>query len=145
MENERLKIVGDLISPGDFVLLVVPIDTAAPKGRLILPQQQTIRDVLEAGAASVVVRESELAETLKQLGKQPSLVITDSQVFGPGFQDCTGGDAADLFFHPDGQIQGLSGRGGDRRAGHRKPAGRRQGSDFRGLYPSPAVVTISAP
>ena len=83
MENERLKIVGDLISPGDFVLLVVPIDTAAPKGRLILPQQQTIRDVLEAGAASVVVRESELAETLKQLGKQPSLVITDSQVFGP--------------------------------------------------------------
>ena len=83
MENERLKIVGDLISPGDFVLLVVPIDTAAPKGRLILPQQQTIRDVLEAGAASVVVRESELEEILKQLGKQPSLVITDSQVFGP--------------------------------------------------------------
>jgi [FeFe] hydrogenase H-cluster maturation GTPase HydF len=70
-----------LVHPGDFVVLVVPIDSAAPKGRLILPQQQTIRDLLEAGATSVVVRESELAETLTQLGKRPAMVITDSQAF----------------------------------------------------------------
>jgi [FeFe] hydrogenase H-cluster maturation GTPase HydF len=63
------------------VVLVVPIDKAAPKGRLILPQQQTIRDILEAGAVSVVVRDSELRNTLDGLGKKPSLVITDSQVF----------------------------------------------------------------
>jgi [FeFe] hydrogenase H-cluster maturation GTPase HydF len=63
------------------VVLVTPIDKAAPKGRLILPQQQTIRDVLEADAIAVVVKEFELRETLEQLGKKPSLVITDSQVF----------------------------------------------------------------
>lgn len=74
-------LVSDLVHPCDFVILVVPIDSAAPKGRLILPQQQTIRDILEAGGASMVVRESELAETLKAIGKKPSLVITDSQAF----------------------------------------------------------------
>ena len=63
------------------MVLVVPIDSAAPKGRLILPQQQTIRDVLEAGAAAMVVRETELAETLKNIGKRPRIVITDSQAF----------------------------------------------------------------
>lgn len=75
------RIVGDLISPGDFVVLVVPIDKAAPKGRLILPQQQTIRDILDAGAVSVVTRDSELAEVLEKSGTTPALVITDSQVF----------------------------------------------------------------
>jgi [FeFe] hydrogenase H-cluster maturation GTPase HydF len=60
---------------------VVPIDSAAPKGRLILPQQQTIRDVLEAGAAAIVVRETELADTLRNIGKKPRIVITDSQAF----------------------------------------------------------------
>lgn len=74
-------IVADLINPEDLVVLVVPIDSAAPKGRLILPQQQTIRDILEAGAAAVVVRDSELKGTLRRLGHAPSLVITDSQVF----------------------------------------------------------------
>lgn len=74
-------IVQDFIQAGDFVVLVVPIDKAAPKGRLILPQQQTIRDILEAGAVSVVVRDSELQETLEKLGQKPKLVITDSQVF----------------------------------------------------------------
>lgn len=74
-------IVSDLVSPNDFVILVVPIDKAAPKGRLILPQQQTIRELLEAGATSIVVRESELEETLLSLDKKPSLVITDSQAF----------------------------------------------------------------
>ena len=76
------KIVGDLLNPTDIAVLVVPIDAAAPKGRLILPQQQTIRDILEGGGISVVVKETELAETLKKLGTKPKLVITDSQAFG---------------------------------------------------------------
>lgn len=80
-EEPKLRIVGDIISPSDFVVLVVPIDKAAPKGRLILPQQQTIRDILEADATAIVVKEYELRETLEQLGKKPKLVITDSQVF----------------------------------------------------------------
>lgn len=80
-EEPKLKIVGDLINPSDFVVLVTPIDKAAPKGRLILPQQQTIRDILEADAVAVVVKEFELRETLESLGKKPKLVITDSQVF----------------------------------------------------------------
>jgi len=80
-EEPKLRIVGDLIEPSDFVVLVIPIDKAAPKGRLILPQQQTIRDILEADAAAIVVKEFELRETLAHLGKKPKLVITDSQVF----------------------------------------------------------------
>lgn len=77
----KLRLVGDLLEPSDFAILVVPIDKAAPKGRLILPQQQTIRDVLEAGAAAIVIKEDELSNTLESLGKKPKLVITDSQVF----------------------------------------------------------------
>ncbi|MDR1420123.1 MAG: [FeFe] hydrogenase H-cluster maturation GTPase HydF [Treponema sp.] len=77
----KLRIVGDLLSPSDFVVLVTPIDKAAPKGRLILPQQQTIRDILEADAAAIVVKEHELRYTLEHLGKKPRMVITDSQVF----------------------------------------------------------------
>ncbi|MDR0683750.1 MAG: [FeFe] hydrogenase H-cluster maturation GTPase HydF [Spirochaetaceae bacterium] len=80
-EETKLRIVGDLIGPSDFVVLVVPVDKAAPKGRLILPQQQTIRDILEADAAAIVVKEFELRDTLASLGKKPRLVITDSQVF----------------------------------------------------------------
>ena len=75
------SIVADLLNPLDFVVLVVPIDSAAPKGRLILPQQQTIRDILEAKASAIVVQETEQAETLNSLGKKPKMVITDSQVF----------------------------------------------------------------
>ena len=81
-ENMTLKIIGDLLDPEDIVVLVVPIDSAAPKGRLILPQQQTIRDVLEAGAISVVTRDTELSQILKALGKKPKIVVTDSQAFG---------------------------------------------------------------
>ncbi len=80
-EATEKKIVGDLLEPGDFVVLVTPIDSAAPKGRLILPQQQTIRDVLDAGAVSIVVKDTELKQTLESLGKQPKIVITDSQAF----------------------------------------------------------------
>ncbi len=81
-EDLRFKIVGDLLNVGDFVVLVTPIDSAAPKGRLILPQQQTIRDVLEAGATAIVCKETELSATLENLGKKPAMVITDSQAFG---------------------------------------------------------------
>ncbi|GKU25743.1 [FeFe] hydrogenase H-cluster maturation GTPase HydF [Clostridium folliculivorans] len=80
-EEDRFKIVGDLINPGDLVVLVTPIDKAAPKGRLILPQQQTIRDILESDAIAVVTKEHELRQTLDSLGRKPKLVITDSQVF----------------------------------------------------------------
>ncbi|MDR3540371.1 MAG: [FeFe] hydrogenase H-cluster maturation GTPase HydF [Desulfosporosinus sp.] len=80
-DEDKFKIVGDLITPGDFVVLVTPIDKAAPKGRLILPQQQTIRDVLESDAMAIVTKEYELRETLNNLVKKPKLVITDSQVF----------------------------------------------------------------
>ena len=79
-ENPR-RIVADLIHPLDFIILVVPIDSSAPKGRLILPQQQTIRDILEAGAVSVVVKDTELEQFLAKAKQKPDLVITDSQVF----------------------------------------------------------------
>jgi small GTP-binding protein len=82
VDENKTRLVADLIEPGGFVVLVIPLDKAAPKGRLILPQQQTIRDILESHAVAVTVRETELRETLKQFGKKPKLVITDSQVFG---------------------------------------------------------------
>lgn len=80
-EEKDSKIVGDLLRPMDIVVLVVPIDSAAPKGRLILPQQQVIRDILEAGAVSIVTKDSELEEALDKLELKPDMVITDSQVF----------------------------------------------------------------
>lgn len=75
-------IVSDLLSAGDTAVLVVPIDSAAPKGRLILPQQQTLRDLLDGGNIAVVCRDSELSDTLRTMHKPPKIVITDSQVFG---------------------------------------------------------------
>jgi len=81
-EDSGKRLVSDLIEEGDPVVLVVPIDKAAPKGRLILPQQQTIRDILDSGAISVVCRDTELTRTLETLGRKPKLVITDSQAFG---------------------------------------------------------------
>ena len=80
-EGPEPQLVGDLIRPGDFVVLVTPIDESAPKGRLILPQQQVIRDILDHHGMSIVVQDTELAETLKKLGTKPAMVITDSQVF----------------------------------------------------------------
>ena len=76
------KLVSDLVRPGDVLILVVPIDKSAPKGRLILPQQQVIRDALEAGAMPMVTRETEYPMALERLGRKPALVVTDSQVFG---------------------------------------------------------------
>ncbi len=80
-QSAEKSIIADQLNRGDFVVLVVPIDSAAPKGRLILPQQQTIRDILDAGAMAIVTKESELTSTLEGLGKKPAMVITDSQVF----------------------------------------------------------------
>lgn len=80
-DQEERRIVADLLVPGKLTVLVIPIDKAAPKGRLILPQQQTIRDILEAGGACVTVRNTELETLLNSLGDQVGLVITDSQAF----------------------------------------------------------------
>lgn len=113
-EDQDKYLVRDLLNPNDFVVLVVPIDSAAPKGRLILPQQQTIRDVLEAGAISIVTRDTELKETLSSLGKKPRLVITDSQAL-PKCLQYTGRYSTDLFFHPAFQIQRKSEASGRRR------------------------------
>lgn len=82
--DNGLKLVGDIIEPGQTIVLVIPIDKAAPKGRLILPQQQAIRDILDTGAFAITTRETELAELLERMsnaGQKPDLVITDSQVF----------------------------------------------------------------
>lgn len=88
-EKMELPIIRDLVDRNDFVILVIPIDSAAPKGRLILPQQQTIRDLLEVGAVSIVVQDTELADTIASLegGKQAKLVVTDSQAFEKVSQD----------------------------------------------------------
>lgn len=75
-------IISDLVSENDLVILVVPIDSSAPKGRIILPQQQVIRDGLDVGAEIMVVKETSLAYTLESIGRTPKLIITDSQVFG---------------------------------------------------------------
>ena len=83
----NIPLVKDLVTPNDIVILVTPIDSAAPKGRLILPQQQVIRDLLESGAISVVVQETELKKAIETCSKKPKLVITDSQVFKKVNQD----------------------------------------------------------
>lgn len=75
-------LVSDLIRPADLVVLVIPIDSSAPKGRLILPQQQVIRDILEAGGAAICVKDTELSAVLDKLPGKPAMVITDSQAFG---------------------------------------------------------------
>ncbi len=80
-ENTK-KIVADLLEEGDIVVLVTPIDESAPKGRLILPQQQTIRDILDAGCMALVTQVEQLAATLAALKAPPKIVITDSQAFG---------------------------------------------------------------
>lgn len=80
LENTRV-IISDLISPSDIVILVVPIDNSAPKGRLILPQQQTIREILDTNATAIVTQETELTSVLNSLNKPPKIVVTDSQAF----------------------------------------------------------------
>ncbi|SHJ63101.1 [FeFe] hydrogenase H-cluster maturation GTPase HydF [Paramaledivibacter caminithermalis] len=87
LKKHEKVIIGDLIKPHDIVVLVTPIDKAAPKGRLILPQQQTLRDIIDHGGIAVVTRETELKKTLKSLGKKPRLVVTDSQAFAKVDED----------------------------------------------------------
>ena len=82
IDYEEPYIIGDLIEPYDTVVLVVPIDSAAPKGRLILPQVQTLRDILDHNGISAVVKETELAEALDKFSEKPKMVVTDSQAFG---------------------------------------------------------------
>ncbi len=81
-KKQEKRLIGDLLSQNDVAVLVTPIDESAPKGRLILPQQQTIRDILDSGAISIVVKETELENALKTLSVPPKIVITDSQAFG---------------------------------------------------------------
>ncbi|MGI6162224.1 MAG: [FeFe] hydrogenase H-cluster maturation GTPase HydF [Christensenellales bacterium] len=81
IEENGQGLISGLIKPGDIAVLVTPIDKSAPKGRLILPQQQTIREIIEAGAVAVISKEHELKMTLESLNKKPSIVITDSQAF----------------------------------------------------------------
>ena len=81
-DEEERRVIGDLLTEGDTVILVVPIDKAAPKGRLILPQQQTIRDILDANANALVIKENALTSTLAMLDQKPRMVVCDSQVFG---------------------------------------------------------------
>lgn len=80
-EEEKKSLIDGIVDAGETAVLVVPIDSAAPKGRLILPQQQVIRDILDIGATAVVTRDTELEETLSKLGQPPKVVITDSQAF----------------------------------------------------------------
>ena len=80
-DENPVKLVGDIISPNQMIVLVIPIDESAPKGRLILPQQQAVRDILDAGAYAIATRETELEELLKKMNPKPDLVVTDSQAF----------------------------------------------------------------
>lgn len=86
-DSGNIHLISDLLQPNDLVVLVTPIDSAAPKGRLILPQQQMIRDVLEAGAIATVTRETELPAALASLGRKPRMVVTDSQAFAQVSKD----------------------------------------------------------
>lgn len=81
-DTEKRRIIGDILDEGDLLVLVTPIDAAAPKGRMILPQVQTLRDILDAGAMAVFTKEFQLEETLKKLAAPPKMVVTDSQAFG---------------------------------------------------------------
>lgn len=82
MRSSRSRLIGDLISEGDLIILVTPIDGSAPKGRMILPQQQMIRDILDNAAFCVVTQVPQLPAVLATVGKAPRMVVTDSQAFG---------------------------------------------------------------
>ena len=138
-DEPKLRIVGDLIRPSDFVVLVIPIDKAAPKGRLILPQQQTIRDILESDAAAIMIKEDELKDTLENLKRRPRLVITDSQVF-PRVDRETPEDIwmtsfSILFARYKGNLEAaVEGAAALDRLRDGGP-----GADFRGMHPPSAV------
>ncbi len=137
-EESQRRIVGDLLSPSDFAVLVVPIDSAAPKGRLILPQQQTIRDILEAGAAAIVIRENELPDTLTALGKTTHRHHRQSGIRA-GQRPDAGRHRSDLFLYSDGALQRYASARSKRCRSHRNSEGQRPGSDLRRLHSPPAV------
>ena len=110
--------VGDLVGPGEMAVLVVPIDKEAPKGRLILPQVQAIRDLLDSDAYCLVVKERELRGALARLKEPPKLVVTDSQAFLKVAADTPRGRAADQFFNPDVPVQRRPAHAGRGRSGH---------------------------
>ena len=130
--SKEKPIAADLVQPLDPVVLVIPIDASAPKGRLILPQQQVIRDLLEAGAVPVCVKETELAGLLAKPGFKPALVPG-------GIGNRSGRYSADFLFHPDGPVQGLPGNCGAGGFCHRRGEAGGHHPDFRGMYPSPSV------
>ncbi len=102
MEERRL--VGDLLTPGDVVVLVIPLDSAAPKGRIILPQQQVMRDALDAGAFPCATGVEGLPDLLAALARPPRLVVTDSQAFGEVDAPLPADGAAHIVFHPHGPL-----------------------------------------
>ena len=129
----------DLVKPGDFVVLVVSDRLGGTKGRLILPQQQTIRDLLDAGTTAIVVKETELKSTLDSLGKKPALVITDSQAFKEVDKD-TPSDIlltsfSILFARYKGNLETVC----QRRTCIRHTGRRRYHSDQRRLHPPSSV------
>jgi small GTP-binding protein len=128
------SIAGDLVPPGELAVLVVPIDMEAPKGRLILPQVQTIRDLLDSDACCLVVKERELRAALARLTHPPALVVTDSQAFLKVAADTPPEVKADLVLDPVCPAQRRSGRTGARRAGHRPAAARRPRADLRSVH-----------
>lgn len=99
LENKK-SLVGDLIEPNDIVVLITPIDESAPKGRMILPQQQMIRDVLDHGAINVVVKETELEKALTSLSQKPENSDNRFSGFRKGKQDRAGGYSAYIVFYP---------------------------------------------
>ena len=142
-ENSR-RIIADLISPRDVIVLVVPIDSAAPKGRLILPQQQTIRDILQAGAMPIVCRDTELTATLNSLAVKPRIVVTDSQAFGKVSKLTPDGHSPDLLLHPLRQIQRHPRTSGLRRQSPPRGTRRRQSPRSPKAAPTTANAKTSA-
>ena len=135
-DNGR-RIIADLLQPNDFVVLVVPIDSAAPKGRLILPQQQTIRDILEAGANAIVCRDTESnAEKARTAAAHGGHGQSSIQACLCGY---TEGRTTHFFFHSVCAIQGTLGQCRARRHCTGPVKRRRYRFNCRGMYPSPAM------
>ncbi len=102
----RQSLIGDLVSYGDIVMMIVPIDLEAPEGRLILPQVQAIRDILDNDAVAIVLKDREVDVFLRNTQIKPSLVITDSSIFNKAGRHDSGGYTADRIQRSAGAVQG---------------------------------------
>ena len=129
-------LVADLVPPGEMAVLVVPIDMEAPKGRLIVPQVQAIRDLLDGDAYCLVVKERELRDALGRLNRPPALVVTDSQAFLKVAADTPPDGEDDLVLDPLRPAEGRPLPVRRRGAGHRAAAARRPRAGGRGLHAS---------